>query len=94
MTPKSIIKPVVLGTVEVVTVFTVSHLLNKAALTAIPDLQLWNEEWTRKEKAVQAAKMISIAVGAGIIAGFAGSAVRTTMDRTIWSDMEEIEPEN
>jgi len=94
MTIQSIVKPVVLNTVEVVTAFTVSHLLNKAALTAIPDLGLWNGEWTRKEKAIQAAKVISIAVGAGVIAGFAGTAVRTATERIIWNDEEDIDPEN
>ena len=94
MTPTSIIKPIVLNTVEVVTAFTVSHLLNKAVLTAIPDLGLWNGEWTRKEKAIQAAKVISIAVGAGVIAGLAGTAVRTTTERIIWNDTEDIDPEN
>ena len=90
MNPQSIIKPVVLGTVEVVTAFTVSHLLNKAALTAIPDLGLWNGEWTRKEKTIQAAKVISIAIGAGVIAGLAATAVRSATEQIIWSDDHRI----
>lgn len=94
MTPQSIIKPIVLNTVEVVTAFTVSHMLNKAAFAAMPSLQLWNGEWTRKEKAIQAAKVIGLAVGAGVIAGLAGTAVRTTTERIIWNDTEDISPEN
>lgn len=94
MTPQSIIKPVVLTTVDVVTSFTVSYMLNKAAFAAMPDLQLWNEQWTRKEKAIQAAKVISLAIGAGVIAGLAGTAVRTTTERIIWNDTEDIDPEN
>ncbi len=92
---QSIMRPIVLNTVEVVTAFTVSHLLNKAALAVIPDLGLWNEEWTRKEKTVQAAKIIGIAVGAGVVAGLAGTAVRTTTERILeWNDAEEdIDPE-
>ncbi len=93
MIPQSIIKPIVLNTVEVVTAFTVSHLLNKAALTAMPELVLWDGEWTRKEKAIQATKVIGIAVGAGVIAGIAGNAVRTTTERIIWNDTGTIDPE-
>jgi len=90
MNPQSLIKPVVLGTVEVVTAFTVSHLLNKAALKAIPDLDLWNEEWTRKEKALRAAKIVGIAVGAGVVAGLAATAVRSATEQIIWSDDHRI----
>ena len=97
MDPQSFIKPVVLTSVDVVTSFTVSHLLNKAAFAAMPDLKLWNEQWTRREKAIQVTKVVGLAIGAGVIAGLAGAAVRTTTERIFWNDMKEtitIEPGN
>ena len=93
MIPQSIVKPIVLTSVEVITAFSVSHMLNKAAFTAMPDLRLWDEQWTRKEKAIQAAKVIGLGIGAGIIAGLAGTAVRTTTERIFWDDAGTINPE-
>jgi len=94
MTPKSILKPIVLTTVELGTTFAVGQVLNKAVITVVPELGLWDEAWTRKEKAIQAAKLIGISVGIALIAGAAATAVKTTTERIIWNDAEDIEPEN
>jgi uncharacterized membrane protein len=94
MTPKSIIKPIVLTTVELGTTFAVGHMLNKAITTAIPDLGLWNEGMTRKESAIHAAKLIGVAVGIALVAGAVATVVTTTTERIIWNDTEEIEQEN
>jgi uncharacterized membrane protein len=94
MTPKSIIKPIVLTTVELGTTFAVGHMLNKAITTAIPDLGLWNEGMTRKENAIHAAKLIGVAVGIALVAGAVATVVTTTTERIIWNDTEEIEQEN
>jgi len=94
MTPIRFIKPVVLTTVDIVTALTVSTVLNRAVLRVMPDLGSWNGEWTRKEKAIQAAKLIGISVGTGIVAGLAATAVRSATERIIWNDAEDIQPEN
>lgn len=93
MNPQNIIKPVVLVTVDLVTAITVTSVLNRAILTRMPKLGLWNESWTRKEKAIQAAKVIGIGVGCGLIAGFAGTAARSATERIFWNDLEVINPE-
>lgn len=90
MNPKSFIKPVVLITVDVVTALAVSTALTRAVHRVIPDLGVWNGEWTRKEKAIQAAKLIGISVGTGVIAGLAATAVRSATEQIIWSDDHRI----
>jgi len=94
MTPKSIVKPVVLTGIEIGTVFAVSQVLNKAVTTVVPDLGLWSEEWTRKEKVIQTVKLVGVSVGIALIAGAAATAVKSTTERIIWNDAEVIEPEN
>jgi uncharacterized membrane protein len=94
MTPKSIIKPVVLTTVELGTTFAVGLMLNKAITTVLPDLGSWNEEWTRKEKAIKITKLLGISVGIGLLASVAATAARTATERIIWNDTEDIDPEN
>jgi hypothetical protein len=94
MTPKSIIKPFVLTTVELGTTFTVGLMLNKAVTSVMPDLGSWNEEWTRKEKAIKITKLLGIAVGIGLLANVAATAARTATERIIWNDTEDIDPEN
>ena len=93
MTPKSIIKPIVLTTVELGTVFAVGTALNQAVMTIAPNLGMWNVEWTRKEKAIQAAKLIGVSVGIALVAGAAANVAATTTERIIWNDTEEIEQE-
>jgi uncharacterized membrane protein len=94
MTPKSIIKPVVLTTVELGTTFAVGLMLNKAVTSVMPDLGSWNEEWTRKEKAIKITKLLGVAVGIGLLANVAATVARTTTERIIWNDTEDIDPEN
>jgi uncharacterized membrane protein len=94
MTPKSIVKPIVLTSVELGTTFAVGLMLNKAVTSVMPDLGLWDEEWTRKEKAIKITKLLGIAVGIGLLANVAAQAARITTERIIWNDAEDIEPEN
>lgn len=93
MNPQSFIRPVVLTTVELGTVFAVGTVLNKALMTVAPDLGLWNGEWTRKEKAIQAAKLIGVSVGIALIAGAAANVARTATEQVIWNDIEVTNPE-
>ena len=94
MTPKDIVKPVVLATVEIGTVFAVGQVLNKAVTTVLPDLGLWDEEWTRKEKTIQIAKLLGVSVGIALVAGAVATAAKSTTERIIWNDEEDINPEN
>ena len=94
MNPKTILKPVVLTTVEVGTVFGISHLLNKAATAVMPDLGMWQEGQTRKENAIHAAKIIGVSVAIALVAGTVASVAKLTTERFIWNDVEVIEPEN
>ncbi len=94
MNPQSIVKPVVLMTVEIGTTFAVGLALNKAVSTVLPDLGLWNEEWTRKEKAIKITKLLGVAVGIGLLASVAAQAASLATERIIWNDTEDIDPEN
>jgi len=94
MTIQSIVKPIVLCTVELGTTFAVGAMLNKALISVAPELGLWNETNTRKEKAIQAAKLIGASVGIALVAGAVATAVTKTTERIIWNDTEDINPEN
>ena len=90
MNLQSFIKPVVLTTVELGTTFAVGAALNKAIMTVAPELGLWCEEWTRKEKTIQAVKLIGVSVGIAVIAGVAATAVSSATEQIIWSDEHRI----
>ena len=99
MTIQSIMRPIVLTTVEVSTVFAVSYAINKVVTKVKPELGLWNAEWTRREKAIQAAKLIGLAVTTALVAEVAATAVRSTTERILtWNDNDPeyipIDPEN
>lgn len=86
----TIIKPVVLTTVELGTTFAVGAALNKAVIDIVPELGSWSEEWTRKEKTIQAAKLIGVSVGIALVAGVVATAARSATEQIIWSDEHRI----
>lgn len=95
MTPKSVGKTVILATADLGTTFAVSTALNKAIIKVAPGLGEWNEEWTRKEKAIQTAKLLGATIGIALACGVAATVVHTLIDENLWNeDTEEINPEN
>ena len=90
MTPKSVGKTVLLATSDVAITFAVSTALKQGITKAFPSLTEWNEEWTQKEKALQAAKLVGITVGIAVVAGAAASAVHNAIDNNLWSEDIEV----
>ena len=92
MTIQSIMRPIVLTTVEVSTVFAVSYAVNRIVTKVKPELGLWDGEWTRKEKTLQAAKLIGLAVATALVAEAAATTVRSATERLLsYNDAEDID---
>jgi MFS-type transporter involved in bile tolerance (Atg22 family) len=90
MTPKFVGKTILLGTADVVTTIGVSTALNRGIMKIAPSLGEWDEEWTRKEKAIQTAKLLGVVVGIALVAGAAASVVHNAIDDNLWNDDIEV----
>lgn len=95
MTPKSVVKSVLLATSDIGTTFTVQTSLQMVVNRILPDLKEWDEEWTQKEKTLQTIKVIGITAGIAVAAGVTASVIHTIIDENLWNDdIEVLEPEN
>lgn len=92
MTPKSVGKLVVLTSASLGVSYAVNVTLTKAVTKVAPNLTEWDEEWTRKEKAIQATKIAGVTLGIALVAGVAATAVSELIDDNLWT--EEIKVTN
>lgn len=93
MNPQSIIKPVVLTSLEVGTSWAALSALNSIAMKVMPNMTEWNEEWSNKEKALQVTKVLGVVVVTSIAAGAIANVVSNTVEGIFWSDEEIVEEE-
>lgn len=90
MTPKTVGKTILLASSDVAITFAVSSMLNRGITKVIPGITEWNEEWTRKEKAIQAAKLVGVTIGIAMVAGAAATVVHNAIDNNLWNDDIEV----
>lgn len=90
MTPKSVTKTLILASSDIGITMAVGAALNKAVVRVAPSLTEWDEEWTRKEKAIQTAKLLGLTVGIAVAAGAVATAVHNVIDENLWNEDEEV----
>lgn len=89
MDAKPIVKTIVLVSADLGVSHVVNTGLSRVAMRVMPSLTEWNEEWTRKEKAKQAAKLVGVTLGIAVVAAGAVLVVHNAIDENLWPNEEE-----
>lgn len=91
MTPKSVTKTILLASSDLATTFAVQTGLQLVVNKIAPNLTEWDEEWTNKQKALRAAKLIGVTLGIAVAAGATATVVHSLIDENLWNNDEEVQ---